>query len=103
MAFTKNETKKNNRQHDITITNAKDYGDKVKFSMKVNGVFVSSCWLRQYEKDGLEKFIISFPGEKYTDKVSGEVKYYNYVLVPMDETETNRVAELVLMALQEIK
>lgn len=104
MAFTKNTEKKNNErtEYDVIITDAYDLDTKVKFDMKINGIYVNSCWLRKYNKDGNEKFIISLPSRSYVDNKTNETKFANYVFIPMDYDTVERIANLVILKLQEV-
>lgn len=80
-----NEAKK--QQYDVEVTSAKIIAlGKVKFNVKVNGVYIFDMNLIEYKnKEGKEGTMITFPSwksETMTDE-NGKPKYNNYCDFPI--------------------
>ena len=56
--------------YEIEVTRAKEFKNAYAFDMKVNGVSIYGCWLRESKKGGN---FISFPSYKGSDG-----KYYSH-------------------------
>ena len=85
-----NETSTNERIN-YTVTDIKkkvDFDNGCLFNMKVNGVFINSCRLIEYTKDGKDDCMIFFPGVndkngKKNDK--GYDVYYDCAWFPISK------------------
>lgn len=59
----------------------------VSFAMKLNGVSIYGCTLREYSKDGKDGYVVGFPS-----RLGSNGKYYSHAWAPLSKELTQAIA-----------
>lgn len=91
---TKTETENRKTEFNAEVINARlvPAGGKVtkpfvSFAMKLNGVSIYGCTLREYNKDGKEGYVVGFPS-----RLGSNGKYYSHAWAPLSKELTQAIA-----------